>query len=180
VTRKQRRADAYGARPPGALPWWYRRQDRRIVARGGSVPGARYAEDLPSPDPFRPSSIDEEEITAHVTELAGGLLPGAVDEAIGHALDNLINARVDQWCARVEAEYAEYRGRARFREQQAVATVEQEAILRRAAERRRVETELALNTALTRLLGRRQAAGRRRGWFRRGHTSTGREEASDV
>lgn len=160
VSRRERRSAAYGARPPGAVPWWHRRQDRRIVARGGSVPGAPFAEDLPSPDPFRPTPVNEAEITAHVTELANGLLPGAVDEAIGHALDNLINARVDQWRAKVEAEYAGYKGRARFRQRQAVATVEQETILKKLTERRLVETEVALNAAFARLLGRRKTDGR--------------------
>jgi hypothetical protein len=152
-----------------------------MVARGGSVPGASFAEDLPSPDPFRPTSVNEAEITAHVTELAGGLLPGAVDEAIGHALDNLINSRVDQWRAKVEAEYAEYVGRARFRHQQAVATVEQEIVLRRLVERRLLETELALNSALTRLLGKPER--RRARFHRKGRTAvpdtTGKEDGVD-
>jgi hypothetical protein len=165
-SRTRRQAEVRGARPPRMLAWWYRRQDRRIVARGGAVPTSLFTDELPSPDPFRPTPVNEAEITARITELANGLLPGAVDEAIGHALDNLINARVDQWCAQVEAEYAEYRGRVRFRQRQALATVEQETILRKRAERRLVETELALNATIGRLLGQ-QTQDRQVGRLRR-------------
>src|SRR5271163_4775926 len=60
----------------------------------------------PAAVPFTPAPVDRAAATAWVTEQARQLAPGAVDEALGYALDNLINAQADQWVAQVQSEFA--------------------------------------------------------------------------
>jgi hypothetical protein len=58
---------------------------------------------------FNPTPVDEDSFAAWVIEQASGLLPGAVDEMLGHALDNAINTRTDQWISQVNNEFESYR-----------------------------------------------------------------------
>ncbi|NKZ05269.1 hypothetical protein [Actinomadura latina] len=164
-SRIARRTEMVGARPPGLLSWWYRRADRRIVARGGAIPGAdAVTEHLPPAEPFVPTEVNADTVTQLIVQRAAGMLPGGVDEMTGHVLDNLINSRVDQWRARVLKEHAVYLAAARYREREAMATLKQQAVLLKQTERRLLETEIALNAAVSRLLGKasaNEAAGRR-------------------
>jgi hypothetical protein len=73
---------------------------RRGRRRGGYPPGAAEPEAIP----FEPTPVNEEGFTKWVIDQASELVPGAVDEVLGHALDNAINARVDQWVARLNIE----------------------------------------------------------------------------
>lgn len=60
---------------------------------------------------FTPSSVDEAAARAEIERHAEALRH-SVDEAVGHPLDNLINAWADKWVADVEAEHALYLARA--------------------------------------------------------------------
>ncbi|NVI91628.1 hypothetical protein [Actinomadura sp. BRA 177] len=157
-SRIARRTEMVGVRPPGLLSWWHRRADRRLVGRGGAIPGADAApEQLPPAEPFLPTEVNADAVTQLIVQRAAGMLPGGVDEMTGHVLDNLINSRVDQWRARVLREHAVYLAGAHYREREARATLEQQAVLLEQTERRLLETEIALNAAVSRLLGKAAA-----------------------
>jgi hypothetical protein len=161
AARRARRAAAYGERPPGPSGWWHHRRYRRIAARGGRIP----SEVAPEPVPFTPSPVNAAEATAWVIEQASELVPGAVDEVLGHALDNAINARADQWIAQVHSEFAQHSVGLGFRHGHADSTVTQEMRLQPPDIHRVIETETARNTAAVRLRGENEKPG----WSQPGH-----------
>jgi hypothetical protein len=115
--------------------------------------------------PFEPTPVDEAGFTAWVIEQAGQLVPNAVDEALGHALDNAINARADQWVAQLNSEFARHTGRLRYGFGHADATVAGERSLQSPDTHRVVETETARNSAAARLRGEDEKAA----WSEPGH-----------
>ncbi len=60
---------------------------------------------------FNPTPVDEDSFTAWVIEQASGLVSGPEDEMLGHALDNAINTRADQWISQVDNEFGSHRAR---------------------------------------------------------------------
>jgi hypothetical protein len=90
---------------------------------------------------------------AWVTEQANQLAPGAVDEALGHALDNNINAQTDQWVAQVHSEFAQYAGELKFKRDLANSEIAYQTRLQAPDTHRAVETETARNVAALRLRG---------------------------
>lgn len=92
-------------------------------------------------------------------------MPAAVDEALGHVLDNMINARTDQWIAQVNSEYAQHLAGLKFDMNHADSTVAQERSLQSPDTHRVIETETARNVAATRLRGEHEKPG----WTEPGH-----------
>ncbi|MGH4025099.1 MAG: hypothetical protein ACRDRV_11020 [Pseudonocardiaceae bacterium] len=74
----------------------------------------------PAP-PFRPRPIDKENAQQEVERIASGLLPHGVDEATGHAVDNLVNAWAVDWAIAVKRQHLEYAARADGRVERAAA-----------------------------------------------------------
>jgi len=60
---------------------------------------------------FNPTPVDEDSFAAWVIEQASGLVSGPEDEMLGHALDNAINTRADQWISQVDNEFGSHRAR---------------------------------------------------------------------
>jgi hypothetical protein len=116
-------------------------------------------------DPFTPTRVDRAAATAWVTEQANQLAPGAVDEALGHALDNIINAQADQWVAQVNSEFAQYEGELRFQRDRADSDVAYQARLQPPDTHRAIEVETARNAAALRLRGENEKAA----WPEPGH-----------
>jgi heme/copper-type cytochrome/quinol oxidase subunit 4 len=119
------------------------------VARGGHFASGK----PPTPTPFTPTPVDEAAATAWVVEKAGSLVPEAVDEALGHALDNSINARTDQWIALVHSEFAKHLAELQYQRNHADSAVVQEIRLQPPDTHRAIETEMARNAAAVRLRG---------------------------
>jgi heme/copper-type cytochrome/quinol oxidase subunit 4 len=164
-------------RPAATLSaWWHRRWQRRIVARGGHIASRTQ----PAPVPFTPTPVDEAAATAWVTDKADSLVPGAVDEALGHALDNAINARADQWIALVHSEFAQHIAGLRYMRDHADSAVAQEIRLQPPDTHRVIETETARNAAAVRLRGDHDKPG----WTEPGHADptmlAGRPRGSSI
>ena len=145
------------ARRPAARlsAWWHRRWQGRIVARGGHIA----SQTLPAAVPFTPTPVDEAAATAWVVEKADSLVPGAIDEALGHALDNAINARADQWIALVHSEFAQHLAGLQYMRDNADSAVAQEIRLQPPDTHRVIETETARNAAAVRLRGENDKPG---------------------
>ncbi len=126
-----------------------------MVARGGHIA----SQELPAPVPFTPTPVDEAGANAWVIEKADSLVPGAVDEALGHALDNAINARADQWIALVHSEFAQHLAGLKFMRDHADSAVAQEIRLQPPDTHRVIETETARNAAAVRLRGENDKPG---------------------
>jgi hypothetical protein len=89
------------------MGWRHQRRGRRLNALGGnSYPRKPYH--MPKVPRFEPVPVDEAQARQKLGKLIEGLAQGAVDEATGHPLDNLINAMADQWVADVYAQHARY------------------------------------------------------------------------
>ena len=127
---------------------------RRGRRRGGYPPGVAEPEAIP----FEPTPVDEEGFTKWVIDQASELVPGAVDEVLGHALDNAINARVDQWVARLNSEFAKHVAGLRYRLGYADSTVIHEMRLQAPDTHRIIETETARNCGAVRLRGEDEKA----------------------
>jgi hypothetical protein len=154
-------SDAPNENPSPAPSGRYRRRYRRIVGMGGRIPSAA----VPKAVPFKPTPVNEAEYREWVLQQARELVPGAVDEVLGYALDNAINARADQWAAQVYSEFAQYLGRLKFLRNRADSTVVQERQLQPPDSHRFIETETARNTAAARLRGEDEKAA----WSEPGH-----------
>jgi len=135
------------------------RRNRTKAARSQRVPGQR---ELP---PFTPTPVDRDAETAWVVQQANQLAPGAVDEALGHALDNTINARADQWVAQVHSEFAQYIGMVKYHRDRANSVVIYNTQLQTPDTHRAVETETARNAAAQRLRGENEKGA----WAEPGH-----------
>jgi hypothetical protein len=165
------------SRPAAGLSaWWHRRWRRRILARGGHIA----SQTLPAPAPFTPTPVDEAAATAWVIEKADSLVPGAVDESLGHALDNAINARADQWIALVHSEFAQHLAGLQYLRDHADSAVAQEIRLQPPDTHRVIETETARNAAAVRLRGEHDKPG----WAEPGHADptmlAGRPRGSSI
>jgi hypothetical protein len=114
----------------------------------------RLSEWLTLPRPFRPRPIDKRDAHRRIEEIARGLLPGAVDEATGHAADNLVNAWAVSWASAVTQQYFAYLTLADLRVERAAARRVRPQ-LRHEQDRRHLD-ELATGraAALARLTGR--------------------------
>jgi hypothetical protein len=154
-------SDAANEKPAAAPAGRYRRRYRRIVGMGGRMP----SQAVPGVEPFKPTPVNEAEYREWVIRQAGDLVPGAVDEVLGYALDNSINARADQWAAQVYSEFAQYLGKLKFLRNRADSTVAQETRLQSPDSHRFIETETARNTAAARLRGEDEKAS----WSEPGH-----------
>lgn len=58
--------------------------------------------------PFTPTRVDGAAARSEIDRAVAGLQPGAVDEALGHVVDNMINTWSDEWVSAVTAEHAQY------------------------------------------------------------------------
>ena len=128
----------------------------------GRIPG----EAEPKAIPFEPTPVNEDEYRAWVIKQASELVPGAVDEVLGYALDNVINARADQWAAQVYSEFAQHVARLEYRRDYADSAVTQETRLQPPDTHRVIETETARNAAAARLRGENEKAA----WSEPGHS----------
>ncbi|ANZ38296.1 hypothetical protein BBK82_21740 [Lentzea guizhouensis] len=99
---------------------------------------------------FTPSAVDEAAARAEVERLAEGLRH-SVDEAVGHPLDNLINAWSDKWVADAEAEHATYLARVEAPLGAANTRLNELDVVRTLAARRVDETEQARSAAVATL-----------------------------
>jgi hypothetical protein len=81
----------------------------------------RLSEWLTLPRPFRPRPINKRDAHRRINKIARALLPGAVDEATGHAADNLVNAWAVGWASAVNQQYFEYATLADLRVERAAA-----------------------------------------------------------
>jgi hypothetical protein len=165
------------SRPAAGLSaWWHRRWQRRILARGGHIA----SQTPPAGAPFTPTPVDEPAATAWVIEKADSLVPGAVDESLGHALDNAINARADQWIALVHSEFAQHLAGLQYLRDHADSAVAQEIRLQPPDTHRVIETETARNAAAVRLRGEHDKPG----WAEPGHADptmlAGRPRGSSI
>ena len=115
--------------------------------------------------PFTPTPVNRDEEIASVISQASQLAPGAVDEALGHALDNHINARADQWTAQVHSEFAQYAGGLKYKRDHADSEVIYQTRLQSPDTHRVIETETARNAAALRLRGEDEKAA----WPEPGH-----------
>jgi hypothetical protein len=160
----------------GLSAWWRRRWQRRILARGGYIG----SQTPPAPVPFTPTPVDDAAATAWVIEKADSLVPGAVDESLGHALDNTINAWADQWIALVHSEFAQHLAGLQYLRDHADSAVAQEIRLQPPDTHRVIETETARNAAAARLRGEHDKPG----WAERGHADptmlAGRPRGSSI
>lgn len=145
--------------------WWREARDRRLVAMGGHSQVGEL--DRPEIEPFAPAAVNDEAARRKIDELVSGLAPGAVDEATGHSLDNMINAWADQWVTDVCAQHAWYVARASLRQDLSDAAARQVNDL--AAHDRTVlaHTVLAVESALLRLVGLGSDSTKGRGLLRR-------------
>lgn len=146
--------------PRGPSTWWHRRALRRIAAQGGHITGTKE----PLYAPFEPTPVDAAAETTWVVELASALVP-AVDEALAKPLDNVINARADQWIAQVLSEFERYLAKMKYALGRAEANVTQETQLQPPDTHRVVETETARNSAAIRLRGDQEKSA----WAEPGH-----------
>ena len=99
---------------------------------------------------FTPSSLDEAAARAEIEQHAESLRH-SVDEAVGHPLDNLINAWADKWVADVEAEHALYLARVEAPLGTANTRLNELDVVRQQDSRRLDETDQARNAAVSAL-----------------------------
>jgi hypothetical protein len=99
---------------------------------------------------FTPSSVDEAAARAEIERHAESLRH-SVDEAVGHPLDNLINAWADKWVADVEAEHALYLARAEAPLGTANTRLNELDVARQRDSRRLDETDQARSAAVSAL-----------------------------
>ncbi|MCP2250620.1 hypothetical protein [Lentzea aerocolonigenes] len=99
---------------------------------------------------FVPSSVDEDAARAEIERHAESLRY-SVDEAVGHPLDNLINAWADKWVADVEAEHALYLARAEAPLGTANTRLNELDVVREQDTRRLAETDEARSAAVSAL-----------------------------
>jgi hypothetical protein len=161
-------AQAAAGQPRRARRQGIRRQRTRPQGSrqdGARQPARRSGVTLPEPMPFRPTPVNEAGVTKWVITQARQLVPGAVDEVLGHALDNMINARADQWVARVHAEFAEHEADLAYRRDQADSMVTRESRLQPPGTHAVIEAETARNVAAARLSGEHEKPG----WAEPGH-----------
>jgi len=107
---------------------------------------------LAEAEEYAPRRIDEKSYVEQIQELATGLA-GAVDEATGHSLDNLVNTWADMWTADAIAQYAAYEVRARYRYAERRAAVLQYELMKAYDADDLAEAELVRRTTRLRLLG---------------------------
>lgn len=148
------------------MSWW---QSRRRWRRGHPV--------TTEVEPFVPTQVDEAAARAEIDSAVAGLMPGAVDEATGRPLDNMINAWADQWVSDIRAQHARYVAVTGPQQKIAVATLDKANLL--AGRDRSVLSHkvLALESALLRMIGYDRAARRRDHDDPPEQPSTGRPDA---
>lgn len=145
--------------------WWREARDRRLVAMGGRRQVGE--SDRPAIEPFAPAAVNDEAARRKIDELVSGLAPGAVDEATGHSLDNMINAWADQWVTDVCAQHAWYVARASLRQELSDAAARQVNDLAVHDRTILAHTVLAVESALLRLVGLGRDSTQGRGLLRR-------------
>lgn len=109
---------------------------------------------------FTPSTVDEAAARAEVERQAESLRY-SVDEAIGHPLDNMINAWEDKWVAEVEAEHATYLADLETPLGEAGTRLNELDVAREQDTRRLDETDQARTAAVTALGGEKPLLGGR-------------------